>query len=146
MKPPTTWILVADGASARVFDFHPGDRRLELVHEMSSEVARMKNSEILSDNEGRRPDKGPNHRSTVGPADAQRHAKEEFGRDVAGWLDKAATENRYERLVLVAAPQMLGDLRARLSKPAAQKVAKEVAKDLTRYAARELTSRLGEVL
>jgi protein required for attachment to host cells len=146
MKPATTWILVADGASARVFDFHPGERRITLVHEMSSEVARMKSSEIFSDNEGRRSDKGPNQRSTVGPADAQRHAKGEFGRDVAAWLDKAAAENRYERLILVAAPQMLGDLRGMLSKPATQKVTKEVAKDLTRLEERELTARLDDVV
>jgi protein required for attachment to host cells len=146
VKPAITWILVADGASARVFDFHPGNRRLELVHEMRSVAARTKTSEIMSDNEGRRADTGPNQRSTVGPVDAQRHAKGEFGRDVAGWLDAAAAEHRYERLVLVAAPQMLGDLRPMLSKPTTSKVTKEVAKDLTQFSERDLASHLEDIV
>ena len=146
MKPAKTWVLVADGASARVFDFHAGQRSLHRVHAMDSEEARMKTSEIMSDNEGRRSDTGPNQRSTVGPADAQRHAKGEFSQDVAAWLDKAAAEHRYEKLVLVAAPQMLGDLRKALSKPAAEKVMKEVAKDLTQFSDHELQGRVDDLM
>jgi protein required for attachment to host cells len=146
-KASTTWVLVADGAKARVFSFDQGKRELDLVHEMGSEEARQKPSEILSDNEGRRFDTGPNQRSTVGAAtDPQRYAKEVFSRDVASYLDKAATQHSYERLVLVAAPQMLGDLRSELSKPAASKVDGELAKDLTNLDQRELIAHLEEVL
>jgi protein required for attachment to host cells len=147
MRAPTTWVVIANGARARVFDFRPADRSLELVHETASDDARRKTSEIMSDRAGRMWDTGPGQRSGMEPpTDPQEHAKAEFLRELADWLEKAATEQRYDRLVLVAEPQALGHLRQQLGKPAAEKVTGELAKDLTQHAPRDLGRHLDDVV
>ena len=51
------------------------------------------------------------------PTDPQRYAKYEFARELAERLEEAVHAHRFERLVLVAAPKTLGDLRELLPDP-----------------------------
>jgi protein required for attachment to host cells len=147
MATQRTWMVVADGARARVFHARLGDHTLELVHETDQPAARQKTSEIMSDRAGRMWDPGPGQRSGMElPTDPQRHAKETFARDLAEWLDSAAKEGRYDRLVLIAAPQTLGDLRAHLPQHAAGRVWRELDKDLTQLDAKALAERLDDLV
>jgi protein required for attachment to host cells len=55
-----------------------------------------------------------------------------FAKAVARTLDGARARNEFERLVLIAAPRMLGLLREALPAPCRSVVAAEIAKDLVR--------------
>ena len=61
-------------------------------------------------------------------------------------LDQRRTEHAYDRLVLVAPPTALGDLREALSDPVRSLVRAELDKDLTKIPVAELPSHLGAVL
>jgi protein required for attachment to host cells len=52
----------------------------------------------------------------------------------------------YDRLVIVAAPSALGDLRAALSEQVRAKVIREIAKDLTKTPDSEVAGHLGDVI
>ena len=58
-------------------------------------------------------------------------AKRDFTARLAGVLDKACGEGQFDRLVLVAPPRSLGELRSHLSERVKRAVSHEVGKDLT---------------
>ena len=78
--------------------------------------------------------------------DPQRYAEYAFARDLSDHLEKAANEHRFDRLILVAAPKALGDLRELLPKTVHGKIVAEIDKDLTNVPTRELGKHLDEHL
>ena len=74
--------------------------------------------------------------------DPQRYAEYAFARDLSDHLEKAANEHRFDRLVLVAAPKALGDLRGLLPKPCTKRSWREIDKDLTNVPTRDLGKHL----
>ena len=80
------------------------------------------------------------------PTDPQRYAKFEFARDLAERLEDAVHRGRFARLMLIAAPKTLGDLRELLPESVKAKVVAEIDKDLTKVPRPELGKHLGEVL
>lgn len=146
-KAVKTWIVVADGARARIFEQAAWRRPLELVEERNDDLARQKTSETVSDGAGRSFDSGGKGRHAMAaPTDPQRHEKAKFAAELAGVINAAAQAGRYDRLVLIAPARTLGDLRGGLDKAAANKVGEELAKDLTTIAAHDLPHHLGDIL
>ncbi|HEY8377990.1 MAG TPA: host attachment protein [Nannocystis sp.] len=74
---------------------------------------------------------------------AREQAEREFCGTVAGLLSHAAGDRRLSRLILVAPPRVLGDLRRRLSPQARALVHTEVARDWIDLPDREIEARLG---
>ena len=65
---------------------------------------------------------------------------------LADALAEGLAQKAYDRLVIVAAPPALGDLRAALSEHVRTKVTAEVAKDLTKTPDTKLTQHLIDAL
>ena len=61
-------------------------------------------------------------------------------------LDDGRIQHRYGKLVLVAEPRFLGNLRAALSSPTAALVTAAVDKDQGNVDAHNMTKHLGEVI
>jgi protein required for attachment to host cells len=147
--PSPTWILIADGARARVLaqpkDYAPLEPAFE-HEELTGSSAPSR--EIGSDRPGRSFDSGggQGRHAMEPPTDPQRHAKFEFARELAARLEEAAHRGRFARLVLVAAPRTLGDLRELLPEPVKAKVVAEIDKDLTKVPRHELAKHLAQVL
>ena len=72
--------------------------------------------------------------------------KHDFTARLAEVLDKACEEGRFDRLVLVAPPRSLGELRTLLSNRVKKTVAHEVGKDLTNSTPTEVRAALGGIL
>jgi protein required for attachment to host cells len=103
--------------------------------------------ELGADRPGRAQESVGGARHALAPRiDWHRQQKEAFVRAVARRLDAEAASGEFERLILVAPPETLGEIRATL-KPATRKlVAAEIAKDLTHVPIPELEPHLeGEV-
>ncbi len=78
--------------------------------------------------------------------DWHRFEKHKFARSMAKVLDKAAGNGAFDRLVLVAPPQTLGELRSALDKKTRARITAESAKDLTNLSIHELPEHLSEVV
>lgn len=135
---PTTWIVAADASRARILQVADRERLVE-VEDLVNPEGRLHNREINTDAKGRfeGPDRPGGHSSD----DEERtvdHYNELFAKRVADYLDKARTDRRYERLVVVAAPKMLGQLRQELDKEVEKLLLDEVPKDLSWFNAREI--------
>lgn len=147
MKAVKTWILVADAARARIFlNDGPGHGISELTdHGLERDLKPTR--DINADRPGRTFDSGGQGRHAMEPStDPNRHQKFSFAKEVASRIVKAHHARSFDRLVMIAPPSTLGDLRSALPKTVASVVYGEIAKDLTRLSAKELAGHLGDVL
>jgi protein required for attachment to host cells len=127
------WIVVADGEKA-LFLENRGDTQypdLQVVQEM--EQANPATREQGSDRPGRYSDGPSAHRSAVEDTDWHRLGKERFADEIAGRLYKLAHRGAFKEMVLIAPPQVLGDMRRKLHKEVAEKITVEIPKTLTNH-------------
>lgn len=146
-RVPVTWVLVADGARARILEHTRIGGGLVALAAMDHEKAHGHARDLGSDRPGRVFDSAGAGRHAVAPhTDYLRYEKDKFAHEVAALLEQAGTAQRFDRLVLVAPPRTLGDLRAAMGPHAKAAVIGEVRKDLTHTQDRELPEHLGEVM
>jgi protein required for attachment to host cells len=140
---PDVWILVADGARARLLRRAEGARQLAVIWEDESADAREKASDLTSDRPGRAFESGASERrSAMAPrTDPKRHAKDMFAARLAARLERELPAAA--RLVLVAAPATLGELRTRLGPDVLRRVVEEIDKDLTAATPDDVAAHLG---
>jgi protein required for attachment to host cells len=147
MLKPTVWVLVADAARARLFQVNQPQQTLSAALERELIGSNLPSREIASDRPGRTFDSGGQGRhAKEPPTDPARHAQSEFAREVVQLLDEKRESRAFERLIVVAPPQFLGDLRATMSQQLREAVSAEVAKDLSKLPLHELQDHLREVL
>lgn len=127
------WVLVADGEKA-LFLKNEGDPvypDLQVVREMHEDNP--PTHEQGTDRPGRFGDDGSQNKSAVEDTDWHRIGKERFADEIAERLYDLAHRGRFEQIVLVAPPVVLGEMRKVLHKEVAERVAAEVAKTLTNH-------------
>jgi len=132
MKATRTWIVIANGAHARITQNEgPGKGITAAInHEFAAPHAPAK--AFVADRPGSYPDRGAlgTHRFTP-KTDRREHEKLLFAYDLACVIDEAAERKQFDRLVLVAPPTTLGRLRQAMRAKTRGLVTAEVAKDLT---------------
>ncbi|MDX8522898.1 host attachment family protein [Mesorhizobium sp. MSK_1335] len=124
------WVVVADGEKA-LFLRNQGDNKfpkLEVVYEMEQENPPTR--EQGTDKPGRYAE-GP--RSAIEDTDWHRLNKERFAIDIADRLYKLAHRGEFDAVVLIAPPQVLGEMRQKLHKEVDEKIQAEIPKTLTNH-------------
>lgn len=144
MPSKVEWALVADGQRARILERPaPAARWAERVEEAIS-IENPPSHEQGSERLGRVHESSGMARHAIEPrTDPHREAKRAFAHRLAARLDAAA--DRYGRLVLVAPPGFLGDLRAALGDAARRRLAGTLDKDLTKAPIEELARQIAEL-
>lgn len=126
-----TWVVIADGEKA-LFMENEGDGQYPVLR-----LRRQEKHDNPPDREQGtdKPGQVGNGRggtgSSMGETDFHRLEKDRFAQDLADRLYKMAHAGKFDRLVIAAAPQTLGALRAELHKEVQAKVVAEIAKSLT---------------
>src|SRR5262245_13693117 len=147
MKLERTWIVIADGAHAKVYQFSDEKPKLETVKDLSFEIDLPRTHEIVSDRPGRSfESQGRTRHAKSGRSDPHRELKRNLANKVAKALKSSLTDKRYNKLVLVAPPVTLGDLRDALAKSVQARAVAEVAQDLIKVPASRLPTHLVDVL
>ena len=128
-----TWVLIADGEKALFLRNDLDDMNPDL------NVVRIESQDNPPDREqsanrpGRVQDTGVGQRSALEDTDWHQLAKERFADDLADILYKQAHKGAFDRIVLVAPPGILGELRSKLHKEVSSRVVAEVDKTLTNH-------------
>ena len=144
-KSVKTWVLIADGARARILQSEAHGDALQPVPGCEFGVDDPPNRDIDADKPGRTFDSQGTGRHAMEPkTNPHRHRKAEFARHLAGFLEKKRAERAFDRLVIAASPATLGDLRQTLSKGVKAAIGGEIPKDLTGIPDREIADHLGE--
>jgi protein required for attachment to host cells len=147
MKPTRTWVLIADGARARILQSDGPGKGLHAVEGCVFHGDHAATHEIMSDREGRSHSSvGPGRSAIEAHSDPHRELKKRFAQQLADVLSSRLREKAYDRLVIVAAPSALGDLRTALPEQVRARVTAEVAKDLTKTPDPEVAGHLKDVL
>ena len=137
------WIVVADAGRARFFE-NPSRNALTEREDMVLPEARLHERDLTSDRPGRDSGRGGRHHAMDAATPAKEQDEVRFAKAIAEVLESARLEG-VEEFVLVAAPRMLGRLRAALSKQVSDRVAREIDSDLTTLGEREILDRLNAV-
>lgn len=139
-----TWVVVADGTRARLFNRHK-NRKLEEFDTLLSPGHRLHEGDLVSDRDGRAYDADGAGRHGVGNRNTVKdHEMANFAKRLAVRLDEGRNAGDLERLVLIAPPRFLGQLRNHLSAPSAGLVALTIDKELTTLSAEKLESHVPE--
>ncbi len=147
MKPIRTWVLIADGARARVLGNDGPGRGLHALDGMTFQGDHAATHEIVDDRKGRAFASVGTARSAIEPqTDPHRQLKRRFAESLAQMLADGLAAKSYDRLVIVAAPAALGDLRECLSHEVREKVIGEIAQDLTKLPNADVPRHIASVL
>jgi protein required for attachment to host cells len=143
MKPIRTWVLIADAARARIFENTGKGTGLTIVQDMTLDAELLPSHELGTDRPGRSFDSvGSGRHAMESPSDLHREQKRQFARRIAEAIAERQARRSFDRLVLVAPPVTMGDLRAALPDKVKSVVAAEVVADLTNTPMSELPAHL----
>ncbi len=147
MGSPVTWILIADGARARIFANNGPGTGLASATGVDYIADHRPTRDIGSDKPGRTQESATSARHAKAPrVDWHDFEKHLFAKEMARILDAAATARAFDSLVVVAPPKALGELRAELGKHTRAKVVGELGKDLTKVSEHDLPAHLGDLI
>lgn len=137
------WIVVADGARARIFEAHRQAPGLRPVLPYDLTASRLRDGDRWSDRAGQtHQSAGYGAHSMAAQTDPVDHEHELLAREVAQVLAHGRTEHRVDAIVLVAAPAFLGRLRRAIDAPTRALVVAEDDRDLSRLPEHELEGRI----
>lgn len=147
MQKTRTWILIADAGSARVLETQGIGQPLRIVSSHSLEQDLPPSHELGQDRPPRSHDSVGSARHAFEPkADPHRKLKRSFAKLISDELEAAAASKSFDRLIIVAPPVLLGDLRQELPRSVKDRTAAEVAKDLVSTADHDIRKHLQDVV
>jgi protein required for attachment to host cells len=129
--PHDSYVLVADGAKMLFFR-NEGDAENPNLQVLAAEQQEdAADRDIKTDQAGRAKNGPGGGGGTIGEADFHQQAEDRFAAEAADRINRAAIANEFERLIIVAPPKTLGELRKHYHKQVETKIAAEIPKDLT---------------
>lgn len=143
-KVPRVWIVVADKRVAKIYS-----KAGSSFEKIGEALPTQDTKEKITDEKNRR-DKEPLSRlekqipyePSMSPV---RRKAFKFAHEIAEWLDKALETEAFDRLIFVAPPQTLGDLRVAASKAVYSRLVAEINKDLTKLDEKDLCDGLNKI-
>lgn len=136
--PSNALVLVSDGRRARLLRNRGTPVKPELIIEQAIEHENPPTREQGTDKPGRRQGANASTRGAIEQTDWHQREEEHFAAELAEVLYKLGHAGKFDELVVVAPPKMLGDLRAKFHPEVAGAVIAELPRDLTRYSVPEI--------
>jgi len=143
----TTWIVVANSSQARFFTADTATGPIAEFHDLVHSESRLHARDITSDlpgkGSGRR---GAGHHGLDSQTPIKKRESSQFAHEVSEYLNHARGTSQFSRLVVVAAPAFLGELRATLDKDTASMVISWIEKNLATDSIEKIRSSLPDRL
>jgi len=136
--PHDTLLLVGDGQKALFLRNKGHAQRIRLVVEQVLERDNPATREQGTDRPGRSNASVGVIRSAMEETDWHHIAEERFAGELADALYRHAHANLFEKLVVIAPPKILGNLRKALHAEVAERVTAEIPKELTSHPVSEI--------
>ena len=137
------WILVANQAEAQIYssDRLPGN--LSLVEVLGNAEGTARARDLVSDAPGRAYDSHGSGRHAMEPnTGVKEEQRRRFVKEMVERLQTARVKGDFDRLVLLAAPAVLGVIRKTLNPELEKTVIKEIPKDLIGQGVAKIQSQL----
>jgi protein required for attachment to host cells len=142
------WILVADHRRARLFSAEKShSHELSEIQSFIQPDSAFQARELVEPKPGRVFDRAGEGRHAMEPRTTEREkSTTKFVKDLVGLLEKAHSNGQFSKLILVAAPDVLGEIRGQLSNKLKQDITFELDKELTELLPEELRQHLPKAL
>lgn len=138
-------IVVADSARARIFTADSAHSPLNEIETMAHPEGRMHEQNMVSDMPGKDSGKGGGgdhaYQEKIEPKEQEII---EFAKRIADYLDDARKTNKLNKLILVAAPAFLGELRTHLSSETNEKIVFELDKNIAQHSVEDIRNHLSK--
>jgi len=142
-----TWIIVANQADARLFQFKKPKGILSLVKKFENPEGRLKDGEIDADRSGR----------SFSSAGGRPHAYSEhtsshevvavaFARELTQFIENARVHQEFDSLILITAPKFLGHLRKNLSPSACALIEQSIDLNFGSFTDEQITTHVESIL
>jgi protein required for attachment to host cells len=133
-----TWVVVADGEKALFLcnKYDMNNVQLGIVHQLHQSNPATR--EQGTDKPGRFSNGPTPHRSSADDTDWHEISKKRFAKEIAEALYTHAHKGDFERLIIVAPPLMLGELRQEFHKEVSDKIVSEIPKTLTNHSTADI--------
>ena len=138
------FVINSNSNTCRIYQFSKKPLQLSLLKELRHAASKLKDSDIVSDKQGRyKTDMSA--RSAYSPHTDPKEAEIEFfAREIAKELNHARTTNALKELIVISPPHMNGILNAQFDKNLHELISKNFTKDLIHLQERELLEFLKE--
>ncbi|MCW8924306.1 MAG: host attachment protein [Gammaproteobacteria bacterium] len=142
----SSMIVVADSTRARFFTAASANSDLIEVETLTNTEARLHDRDITSDLPGKSTGNGSGGHAYQGKTDPKKYEVSRFAKRIADHLDATRNSNKLPRVLLVADPAFLGELRNHLSSATSEKVVFELDKNLAQQSPEVIRKHLPEFL
>jgi protein required for attachment to host cells len=138
-----SWIVVADSTRARILRLE--HRALTELEDLVHPESRAADHDLVSDRGGRTFDSSrQGGRHAMEPQHTPKQVEiDNFARELAQRLDAARAKGEFDELILIAAPQFLGQLSAHLDEVTRRLVTRRIDKNLARHGLDDIADTLG---
>ena len=140
-------IVVADSTRARIFTVDTARSPLNEIETMVHPEGRIHEKNMVSDLPGKESGKGGGgdhaFQEIIEP---KKHEMTVFAKRISDYLDDTRKTNNLKNLVIIAAPALLGELRAHLSAATGEKVVFELDKNLAHHNEDDIRKHLSKFL
>jgi protein required for attachment to host cells len=144
----TTWVVAADHVRARFFRIESSSSPLEEVDTLVHSEGRMHDREITSDLPGKVKNPGGlgGGHAFEQETDPKKHEADVFAGEIVHYLEQARNANRFDRLIVIADPSILGLIRQHMPNPLSALISLELDKNIAGMTAAEIRTHLPDYL
>jgi protein required for attachment to host cells len=141
-----TWILVAQRAGARLLERTELGAPPKIIRHIDHAEGKLLDAQLGTGRAGVAHDSGGHHGVLATEESPSERITAAFARTLAGILERGRLDARYQNLVIIAEPKLLGALRKALPETARRMVRDEVGLDLGGVDDNHLIERVGALL
>lgn len=146
-KHETTWIVIADGGQARILISDSKAHKLQQLPDGSFSDPQLPTHELVTDRQPQVRESKSNTSHAIEPKmDAHKKRKIDFIQNLLRYIERSAEGNSFDRLVIVAPPFILGEIRKYLSPRLQQLVRAEISHDYTHQTSDYIYEQLKDAL
>lgn len=139
------WIVVADSHSVKIFSKH--GRTLHFVHALQQPDMEIDGMDNAGRGRGRSGGVNSAGRHAYDPSmEESRQAELALAREAVLWLDHEFSHQKFKSLVLIAAPQMLGELRQCLTRQLSGVIIAESSKNILGSGSNDLSQEILKII
>ena len=138
----TTWIVVASRDEVRIFE-RKGKKDLTLVTDIGNPEGKLHPRDLVSDKSGTSSDNRMRRRLAYSTEQSPKERSLiNFYREIGDQIDLALNKQKFDRLILIAEPRLLGILRSVLPSSVHNVIIQEIHKDLAFATEEQIMERL----
>ena len=138
-----TWVIVADQENTKFYEVDNRDFHMTCIDQLDNDPEERMDG-LRQRGAVSRVSRQSNIRSLVNENSLQRRMLRSYVNQIVDYLELGRSLNHYQKLIIVAGPELMGMIKSKLSKSTMRMLQKSLTKDYTRFKQHEVASFLDD--